>query len=228
MSSHRRHRHVAVATSCIAAALSLGLPARVVAAEQVCAVPVVFRAELRDIHESWFNGPEGYAFFAEAGEPKTGELPAHIGENPTVTVDTDVYASNFQGPVLVRHEKLRPQWEWTADGQSEISDRVYPVIIARRCASDATALPTVLLHVDEHDEVPFGNDAVGALAFRLYDCKEALTGDAEAAWTEDLVANGHAYDGQSGADDVVRVSYRLWCYRCPSGPDCERGVNWNR
>lgn len=194
----------------------------------VCAFPVVLRAGLRDIHESPLNGPEGYAFFREAGGEKTGELPAAIGRDPVRRFDTAVYASNFQGPTLVRHADLRPQWEWTADGETQISERQYPVPAARACAADAGGLPAVTLHVDEHDEWPWGNDPVGAFTLDLASCRDVLGPPGSAGWTSRRRSEGMPYDGDSGPRDVVFVDYVVWCYPCAGTSDCEDGVVWER
>ena len=175
----------------------------------ICALPVIERSGLRDIQESLLNGPEGYAFFAEADAPKTGNLPRSVGSNPTLTVDTHVYASNFQGPILVSHEGLRPQWEWTADGELQISERRYPVPLAHRCAP-AEQLPTVMLHVLEHDEWPWRNDKIGAIAFDLSHCNKAISGGTSEAWTSKQRSEGAPY-GIDGPAEIAFIEYRLWC-----------------
>ena len=131
-----------------------------------CALPVIVRSGVRDIHESWFNGPEGYAFIVEMGAEKVGDLPAEVGRDPVRRFDASVYASNFQGPILVRHAHLRPQWEWTAAGETQISDRSYPLLAARACVTGASTLPALTLHVAEHDEWPFANDPGGSIHSR--------------------------------------------------------------
>lgn len=189
-----------------------------------CGLPVVLRAEITDIHESPLNGPEGFAFFREAGAEKVGELPREVGRDPVRRFETDVYASNFQGPVLVRHPGLRAQWEWTADGEPEVSERAYPLVFARGCAPTAAALPRLVLHVLEHDEFPWRNDAVGAFAVDLARCARVVDGERRAGWTEPLHAEGLAFEGDGGARDVVSVIYTVWCYPCPGPADCGEGV----
>ena len=49
----------------------------------------MLRAGVSDIRERWWNGPEGYAFFAEARTEKTGDLPRAVhrdGERIVVDV----------------------------------------------------------------------------------------------------------------------------------------------
>lgn len=188
----------------------------------VCALPVVIGAGLRDIQESWLNGPEGYAFVVEFGAEKTGDLPVQVGRDPARRFDTTVYASNFQGPVLVRRPNLRPQWEWTAAGEMQISDRQYPMLAGRACAERASALPSITLHVAEHDEWPWGNDPVGAFVLDLGRCKDVLP-NSEAGWTPRHHSEGVAY---SDMRDVAFVEYVLWCYTCEGASDCEHGIVW--
>jgi hypothetical protein len=190
----------------------------------VCALPVVLRAGLRDVHESRFNGPEGYAFIAEHGAEKTGDLPRRVGREPARAFEVDVYASNFQGPVLVQHPGLRAQWEWTADGETQLSDRSYPLLAAHACAPSADALPARTLHVEEHDEPPWGNDAVGAFTIDLAACRAVLADGRRSGWTATHRSDGEPYDGKSGARDVVFVESVTWCYRCPGPEDCRDGV----
>jgi hypothetical protein len=191
-----------------------------------CALPVIVRAGLEDIRESWFNGPEGYAFFSEADSEKTGNLPLSVGEDPIRRFDTAVYASNFQGPVLVRHSGLRPQWEWTASGELQISDREYPLLVARRCAERGKVLPAVTLHVEEDDEPPWRNDHVGAFRLELEACRDVLSETRPAGWSQKLRSDGWPHDEDRGARDAIFVEYVLWCYRCERNSDCERGIVW--
>jgi hypothetical protein len=192
-----------------------------------CALPVVVRSALRDIQESWFNGPEGYAFIVEAGAEKTGTLPLEVGRDPVLRFDAAVYASNFQGPILVRHPDLRPQWEWTADGESQVSERSYPLLAARACAESASVLPVITLHVDEHDEWPWVNDPLGAFAVDLARCREVLSETRKAGWTSRQHSDGLPYAGvMGGARDVEFVEYLLWCYRCDTGSRCDEGIAW--
>ena len=98
-----------------------------------CTMPVVVGAGIRDIHESSFNGPQGYAYFAAAGNPKRGRVPASVGYGPTERFDTCAHASNFRGPEPVGR---RPrQWEWSASGWLQTSSARYPLIYAAGCAS---------------------------------------------------------------------------------------------
>ncbi len=191
-----------------------------------CALPVVLRAEITDIHESPLNGPEGFAFFREAGAEKVGELPREVGRDPVRRFETDVYASNFQGPLLVQRPGLRAQWEWTADGEGERSGRAYPLMLARACAPTAPLLPTVRLHVQEHDEFPWRNDDVGAFEVALGRCAPVLEGAQTSGWTETHRAEGLAFDGAEGARSVVSVDYTIWCYRCAGSADCADGIVW--
>lgn len=187
-----------------------------------CALPVVVRAALRDVQESWFNGPEGYAFIVEAGGEKVGTLPLEVGRNPARTFDASVHASNFQGPVLVRHPDLRPQWEWTADGESQLSAREYPLLAARACAGGADELPRVTLHVAEHDEWPWRDDPLGAFTVDLGRCRQAARGG---AWTAVLRAAGEPY-APGGSNDIEFVDYVVWCFPCPGGSPCDDGIRW--
>lgn len=199
-------------------------PAPVGAVE--CALPVVVRSALRDIHESWLNGPEGYAFIVELGAEKIGNLPVEVGRDPVHRFDVAVYASNFQGPILVQRPDLRPQWEWTAAGETQISGRSYPLLAARACAVSASMLPSVTLHVEEHDEWPWGNDPVGAFAVDLGRCRDVLSPARASGWTSTQHSAGLSYAEGGGARDVSFVDYVLWCYRCETGTDCEDGIVW--
>jgi len=192
-----------------------------------CAFAVVERSGIRDIHESPFNGPEGYAFITEHGSEKTGDVPVKIGHDPVRSFDRDVYASNFQGPILIRRPNLRPQWEWTASGEPQSSDRSYPLLAARACAASAVSLPTITLHVAEHDEWPWANDAIGAFSVDLSACQDVLTPQRSSGWTERRHSSGlpMTKDGED-ADDLTFVEYVLWCYRCTGDHDCEEGIVW--
>ncbi len=191
-----------------------------------CALPVIVRSGVRDIHESWFNGPEGYAFIVEMGAEKVGDLPAEVGRDPVRRFDASVYASNFQGPILVRHAHLRPQWEWTAAGETQISDRSYPLLAARACVTGASTLPALTLHVAEHDEWPFANDPVGAFTVDLGRCREILSPTHASGWTSTQHSAGLSYAEDRDEKDVSFVDYVLWCYRCDAGKDCEDGIVW--
>jgi hypothetical protein len=191
-----------------------------------CALPIVVRAAVRDIHESWFNGPVGYGFIEAMGNEKAGMLPITVGREPVRRFDTDVYASNFQGPVAVHHPNLRSQWEWTADGEPQESDRSYPLLAARRCAARAGALPAVIVRIAEHDEWPFANDAVGAFAVDLAACRAVLSATRRSGWSEIQRSDGQAYDQTDSTADVVFVEYVTWCYRCEGPDDCEDAIVW--
>jgi len=192
-----------------------------------CALPVVVRAGVRDIHESWFNGPEGYGFIVEMGAEKVGTLPVAVGREPTRHFDTTVYASNFQGPDLVLRPGLRPQWEWTAAGEAQVSDRTYALLAARACAGSAAALPARILHVAEHDEWPLANDPVGAFTVELGRCQEVLSPTRASGWSTAQHSLGEGYGESGSARDVRFVDYVLWCYRCDKGDDCEDGIVWH-
>ncbi len=192
-----------------------------------CALPIVVRAAVRDIHESWFNGPVGYGFIEAMGSEKTGTLPIAVGREPVRRFDVDVYASNFQGPVAVSHPNLRLQWEWTADGEPEVSERSYPLLAARRCAASASALPAVILRVAEHDEWPLANDAIGTFAVDLAACDSVLSPTSRSGWSEVRRSDGQPYDLTDSTADVVFVDYVTWCYRCEGTDDCEDGIAWS-
>jgi len=191
-----------------------------------CALPVVVRSAVRDIHESWWNGPVGYGFIEGMGGEKTGRVPLEVGRAPVHRFDADVHASNFQGPVEVRHPDQRPQWEWTADGEVEVSERTYPLLVARRCSATAVALPAVTVRVAEHDEWPLRNDGVGAFAVELADCASVLSDDRASGWTAVRRSGGLRYGGSRGAADIEFVEYVIWCYRCQGERDCGDGIVW--
>lgn len=192
-----------------------------------CALPIVVRAAVRDIHESWLNGPVGYGFIEGMGSEKTGMLPITVGREPVRRFEIDVYASNFQGPVAVHHPNLRLQWEWTADGELEVSERSYPLVAARRCAANASTLPTVIVRVAEHDEWPLANDAVGAFAVDLAACHTVLSPTRRSGWSEIRRSDGQPYDRTDSTADVVFVDYVTWCYRCEGADDCEDAIVWS-
>ena len=80
--------------------------------------PLIVQSSLTNAHEGAFNGPEGYAFFTAAGHEKTGNLPATLGGLSGWS--TNVWASNFQGPIPM--PGARRQWEWTTDGWLQCGD----------------------------------------------------------------------------------------------------------
>lgn len=168
----------------------------------------------------------GLRLFIESGAEKTGSLPVAVGNDPIRRFDTAVYASNFQGPILVRHSNLRPQWEWTADGELQNSEREYPLLVARACADDASKLPTITLHVAEHDEWPAVNDPVGAFAIDLARCRDVVTTTRPSGWSLPQRSAGVPYVENVGPRDVDFVEYVLWCYRCAAAADCEEGIRW--
>ncbi|HYD50077.1 MAG TPA: hypothetical protein VEB21_17090 [Terriglobales bacterium] len=193
-----------------------------------CALPVVVRAAVRDIHESWWNGPIGYGFVEGMGGEKSGDLPARVGRDPERRFDSDVYASNFQGPVAVQHPNLRQQWEWTAAGSGavEVSQRSYPLMVARRCSANASTLPEVIVRVGEHDEWPLHNDGIGSFAVELNTCAEVL-GSRRSGWTAVHRSEGKPHVAGSDASDIAYVDWLVWCYRCDSDSDCEDGIVWS-
>src|SRR5207244_2662907 len=64
-----------------------------------CARPVITSAAIWDIREAdvgWpFNGRNGYPYFTVANGKKVGNVARRLDNQ---FFDTDVYASNFQGP----------------------------------------------------------------------------------------------------------------------------------
>ncbi len=191
-----------------------------------CGLAVVERAAITDIRESFVNGPMGFAFFAEAPEVKTGVVPRAVGRDPVRRFDTDLYASNFQGPVEVRHPDLRPQWEWESDGELEVSERSYPLVWAWQCAPRAFQMERVRLHVLEHDEFPDWNDRLGSFVVDLAVCNDVLTDGRTAGWSSLQRTEGLPDRGADGDSDIAWVEYRVWCYRCSGRKDCRRDVEW--
>ena len=172
-----------------------------------CAYPKVTRSRVVKNHENWpEDGWEyGYMYFAEAGTQKTGTPRSFLGLAPNVSsFDTNVYASNFQGPYKVSTPESNPahvvQFEarYVSESPPDTicstsgcvpennnwgvvdSCRSYPLAWAEKCVTvygPATTFPAVTLHVKEHDPSEFGtstDDEVGKFTVALDACRSQV------------------------------------------------------
>ena len=181
--------------------------------------PLIVQSSITDAHEGSFccNGPKGYAFFAAAGSEKTGNLPATLGG--LSGWDTDVWASNFQGPIE-ETGNARVQWEWTADGWLQLSDRTYPAVYCQQTVSNPANFTVGAYKIEEHDDAPFdSNDYIGKAQIDHRYCKtEVFDTGSTSGWT-----NVHL---SYGIDDVYHTSYKLYCsmdYTCTARAYCPDG-----
>jgi hypothetical protein len=171
--------------------------------------PLIEESGLTDIQEGLFNGPDGYAYFAGAPARKTGLLPATLGGRSGWS--TDVWASNLQGPVSVPGKTDHVQWEWTAKGELQKSERPYPFVYGVVTSADLTRLADRSYDVFEHDEDfwwnPWGrDDYVGTIIIQHGICRsEVFDAGKNSGWTQPLMAK------TLGSISFVR--YRLFCFR---------------
>jgi len=174
---------------------------------KACAIPVVVESAITDIHENGMNGPWGFAFFVDAKKVKTGEIPATLGgEN----FDTNVWASNFQGPELLKDK--RDKHEWTADGELQVSKRKYPLVFHQRCHSAPSEFQKLIVKVKEDDEGFSPDDEIGAFEADLTKCAGVLS-RAREGWTEVHVSKGLKYGIKKGPADIKYVALKYWCYK---------------
>lgn len=172
--------------------------------------PLIEQASLRDISEGVFNGPEGFAYFATAPARKTGVLPTVLGGKSGWR--TDVWASNFQGPVEVVGRSDRAQMEWTANGTVQDGGRrPYPFVFGVLTSATPSSLADRSYGVFEHDEDLWWNpwsqdDYLGSIVISHGQCRqEVFDRGLRHGWTELLTAK------TSGSIEVVR--YRLFCFQ---------------
>lgn len=185
--------------------------------------PLIVRASITDIHEGLFNGPEGFAYFAAAGTEKTGTLPSTLGGRSGWS--TNVWASNFQGPILVTGESSRLQWEWTADGWLQTAYRTYPALYCQQSASNPSYFGfTEYLIMEDDDGFLQSDDVVGYLPIDHRFCKsDVFDRGLSSGWTGQITLLGREI---SGENDVESVTYDLYCSstpRCTATTQCPGG-----
>jgi hypothetical protein len=203
--------------------------------------PLIEESALTDISEGYLNGPEGFAYFADAPARKAGLLPSTLGGKTGWPIDA--WASNFQGPVKVIGKSERSQWEWTADGQLQGSgDRRYPFVYGVLSTTNVESLKDVTYEVWEHDEDLWWNpwsrdDYVGAIVISHAECRNQIFQKGlKAGWVPGLRAATIGY--------IKSLRYSLFCYetepaqlveslrtvalpRIPSPNQKERGTSRN-
>lgn len=177
--------------------------------------PLIVRAAIWDIHEGLFNGPEGFGYFRNAGTEKTGNLPSSLGGLSGWS--TNVWGSNFQGPIKVT--STRDQWEWTADGWLQYAYRTYPAMYCRQTVSSTGSFALLSYNIYEDDDGWNGDDYVGKVRIDHRFCKtEVFDLGLTNTWTPEHTT--------TGVDDVDHVRYKLYCTKttgcnatlpCPSG-----------
>ncbi len=187
----------------------------------VCAFPVVTEAAIDDIHENSMNGPIGFAYIVNPGGEKTGRPPRAIAGE---TFDTDVYASDFQGPVPTSSRRM--QHEWTADGWTQVSFRRYPLVFQHHCRPSVERLRPETVRIKEDDDFLSPDDKMGAFEIDPSRCREILT-TAPSGWTKEFLSLGKPYE-RGGPASVKYVAWKLWCYTCPGETDCGEGIDWRR
>lgn len=179
--------------------------------------PLITGAAIWDAHESSLDGPQGFLYFAGAGSEKTGTLPSSLGG--LTGWDTNVWASNFQGPYPV--QKTRMQWEWTADGWLEISNRPgYPAVYCQQSASTPSGLTAVTYTVKEDDDTLNPDDYVGKFQINHAFCKsEVFDLGTENGWS--------GVHSSARVDDINNVNYKLYCqtkHQCSAEATCPDGT----
>ncbi len=202
-------------------------------------------AAIWDIHEATCplvcNGPEGYAYFAQAGDPKTGTVPGALGG--LTGWDVRVWASNFQGPILVGSGWPK-QWEWTADHWLQHSSRRYPCVYCQQTVNSPAQFGLGVYRILEDDEAPLPfDDYVGKVQIDHSYCKsDVFDQGAAAGWTAEHTT--------PGIDDVDSTTYKIFCnantlctaaITCPDGSplscsapgtcgagSCASGSDWVR
>lgn len=185
--------------------------------------PLIVRASITDIHEGLFNGPEGFAYFAAAGTEKTGTLPSTLGGRSGWS--TNVWASNFQGPILVTGKSSRAQWEWTADGWLQTAYRTYPALYCQQSVSNPSYFGfTEYLIMEDDDGFLQSDDVVGYLPIDHRFCKsDVFDRGLSSGWTGQITLLGREI---SGENDVESVTYDLYCSstpRCTATTQCSGG-----
>jgi hypothetical protein len=167
--------------------------------------PLIVKASIRDIHESGLNGPEGFAYFIAAGSEKRGDLPASLGG--LSGWQTNVWASNFQGPRAVSNTRM--QWEWTADGRVETSARRYPAVYCQQTVDHPARFTVAAYTIKEDDDSLNPDDYVGKVQIDHRYCQsEVFDRGLRNGWTPERAT--------PGINDVVSTSYQLYCSTHPT------------
>lgn len=184
-----------------------------------CGMPEIRFAQIADAHEcdstSALGCGRAFMYFGEAGTEKTGNLPSRIGSD---LYDTNVWASNFQGPYLVSDSRQQFEWGTSFSSLDRISSRVYPALYATSCAAvsvgGAPAAPLrKWLHVYEDDEWINPDDYVGGAAFDESACVTDV-------WSKGLAYGWTGLHSATVSQDVGEVTYRTWCWRCLDATTC--------
>jgi hypothetical protein len=174
--------------------------------------PLITGAAIWDAHESSFDGPKGFLYFVHASSEKTGNLPASLGG--LSGWDTDVWASNFQGPY--REEKDRMQWEWTADGSIETCYRHYPAVFCQQSASTPSGFYAQTYAVREDDDWGNPDDSVGGFEIDHTRCKtDVFDQGIDNGWSSEY--------SSTRMGDINNVNYKLFCEthrRCTATAPC--------
>ncbi len=179
--------------------------------------PLIVGSSIWDAHEGCCNGPEGFLYFSAAGSEKTGNLPASLGGRSGWS--TNVWASNFQGPILVTGN-ARAQWEWTANGWLQQSSRTYPAVYSRQTASSSAGFALTAYSIKEDDEWPNSDDYVGKVQIDHRYCKSDV-------FDQGLTSGWSARHTTAGLDDVINTTYDLFCsvsYQCNATVECPNGM----
>lgn len=178
--------------------------------------PLITSSAIWDAHESSLNGPKGFLYFASAGSEKTGNLPASLGGLSGWA--TNVWASNFQGPIS--ESNTRMQWEWTADGWLQVSTRSYPALFCQQSASTPGGLTLATYTIKEDDDALNPDDYVGKFQVDHSRCKaDVFDQGIENGWTWIYTSNR--------IDDINDVSYKLYCQtqrQCIAETTCPDGT----
>ncbi|HEX9944717.1 MAG TPA: hypothetical protein VGG03_22135 [Thermoanaerobaculia bacterium] len=177
--------------------------------------PLIVNSSIWDAHEGCCNGPQGFLYFSAAGSEKTGTLPSSLGGRSGWS--TNVWASNFQGPVRVSN--TRDQWEWTADGWLQYSYRTYPAAYCRQSAGSTSGLSLAAYTIKEDDEWPNADDYVGKVQIDHRYCKSDV-------FDLGLASGWTAQHTTAGVDDVINTIYEIYCstsYQCYATAECPDG-----
>jgi len=212
-----------------------------------CWFPEVRGAVTDNIHERFPGGDTAFFYFNRHGEDeKAGRIPGFLGLTTTpnggkVLYDTNVWASNFQGPQAVLGQfGERVKWEFFHGSGGGVSTRVYPLIFGQKCVSvpqssnGTTTPPTPGFKnskIREDDECWGCDDDVGYVRWDYAGLCDAAWQVSDTGWS-DVIHNTRDNGGASGS--FVSFDYRQFCYRCrnqtSSTAPCTTGVDpsWSR
>jgi len=198
-----------VRPSVVVAGKSALIQAAVATYPKYVATPLILESGITDIHESDFNDPEGFAYFASAPSEKAGDLYQSIGGESGW--EMNVWASNFQGPWPIN--KARMQWEFIANGWLERCFRDYPHMYGIKEVANSSDFSHAWFKIMEDDDFFNPDDYVGYAYFDYVPCHSEV-------FQQGLVYGWTASHTYGGSDDVSYVTSKVYCEckNLPSAP----------